>query len=30
LFMAPIVADARPAVHIFPGTNADFCAQSSL
>ena len=28
LFMAPIVADARPAMHIFPGTNADFCAQT--
>ena len=28
LFMAPIVADARPPMHIFLGTNADFCAQT--
>src|SRR5271168_3379861 len=28
LFMAPIMADARPPMHIFPGTNADICAQT--
>ena len=30
LFMAPIVADARLVMHIFPGTNVDICAQTSL
>ena len=28
LFMAPIMADARPVMHIFPGTNADICART--
>src|SRR5271170_7936537 len=28
LFMTPIVADARPSMHIYPGTNADICAQT--
>jgi len=30
LFMAPIVADAHPVMHIFLGTNVDICGQSSF